>query len=181
MTWSPHLARFLLLILARCPFGTNSLTLYLINPKSTSFGISSTVCLFFLSSSCHFSIFALNSFQLIPSYWHQGELLLSPLSPKGTGSRGVKGPLTMSEWRLNHLLFLHIHKNLTNGLDLLKVLRNFRFLWRGWSKEPKCRTEETPYQTRKQGFIAGQVRCGTSRWQAKQHGESQGLSRAGRQ
>ncbi|KAL3048030.1 hypothetical protein OYC64_006752 [Pagothenia borchgrevinki] len=34
---------------------------------------------------------------------------------------------TMSERRLNHLLFLHIHKDLTDGLDLRKVLRSFCF------------------------------------------------------
>ncbi|KAF3833296.1 hypothetical protein F7725_026961 [Dissostichus mawsoni] len=33
----------------------------------------------------------------------------------------------MSERRLNHLLFLHIHKDLTDGLDLKKVLRSFCF------------------------------------------------------
>ncbi|KAL3062066.1 hypothetical protein OYC64_010060 [Pagothenia borchgrevinki] len=34
---------------------------------------------------------------------------------------------TMSECHLNHLLFLHIHKDLTDGLDLRKVLRSFCF------------------------------------------------------
>ncbi|KAL7377898.1 hypothetical protein ABVT39_005934 [Epinephelus coioides] len=34
---------------------------------------------------------------------------------------------TMTERRLNHLLFLHIHKHLTDGLDLRKVLRSFCF------------------------------------------------------
>ncbi|KAF3859972.1 hypothetical protein F7725_000227 [Dissostichus mawsoni] len=34
---------------------------------------------------------------------------------------------TMSERRLNPLLFLHIHKDLTDGLDLKKVLRSFCF------------------------------------------------------
>ncbi|XP_010794400.1 caprin-2-like [Notothenia coriiceps] len=34
---------------------------------------------------------------------------------------------TMSERRLNHLLFLHIHKDLTDGLNLKKVLRSFCF------------------------------------------------------
>ncbi|KAI9517034.1 hypothetical protein NQZ68_008288 [Dissostichus eleginoides] len=33
----------------------------------------------------------------------------------------------MSERRLNHLLFLHIHKDLTDGLDLKNVLRSFCF------------------------------------------------------